>query len=105
MAESKPPVSKKIGPRRVRTEAVAGQRDEPVTPRDKKTLPSNDDRLKADKPPLYEVVVLLSDFFAAGLAGAGVEAAGVLEADVALELDVDFDAFFEPDASARESVR
>jgi hypothetical protein len=53
MAESKPPVSKKIGPRRVRTEAVPGQREEPVTPKDTKTPPANDDRLKADKPPHY----------------------------------------------------
>jgi hypothetical protein len=51
------------------------------------------------------VAVLLSDFLVADLAGAGVEAAGALEADVGLELDVDFDAFFEPAASARESVR
>jgi hypothetical protein len=53
MAESKPPVSKKIGPRRVRTEAVAGQLPEPVTQKDTKTPPANDDRLKADKPPHY----------------------------------------------------
>ncbi|MCF8549736.1 MAG: hypothetical protein K9G09_02405 [Pontimonas sp.] len=53
MAESKPPVSKKIGPRRVRTDAVPGQREEPVTPEDKKAPPANDDRLRADKPPHY----------------------------------------------------
>jgi len=53
MAESKPPVSRKIGPRRVRTDAVPGQREEPVTPKDSKKPPANDDRLKADKPPHY----------------------------------------------------
>jgi hypothetical protein len=54
MPESKPPVSKKIGRRRVRTEAVPGQREEPVNPKDtKKTPPANDDRLMADKPPHY----------------------------------------------------
>jgi hypothetical protein len=53
MTESKPPVSKKIGPRRVRTEAVAGQLHEPAPPKGSKTPPANDDRLKADKPPHY----------------------------------------------------
>jgi hypothetical protein len=53
MTESKPPVSKKIGRRRVRTEAVPGQLAEPVNPKDTKTPPANDDRLRADKPPHY----------------------------------------------------
>ena len=53
MPESKPPLSKKIGPRRIRTEPVPGQLEEPKAPKDAKTPPANDDRLKADKPPHY----------------------------------------------------
>ncbi len=50
MAEDKPP-TRKIGTRRVRTEPVAGQSAEP--PPDWEENASNDERLKAEKPPHY----------------------------------------------------
>lgn len=49
----KSPTVKKVGPRRVRTEPIEGQSEEPdldVTSQDSR---ANDDRLKADKPPHY----------------------------------------------------
>jgi hypothetical protein len=60
MTPSKKPITKKIGARRVRTEPVPGQTEEP-TPvseepvSDKPGSPKgpNDERLKADKPPHY----------------------------------------------------
>jgi hypothetical protein len=54
MSTDKPPVTKKIGARRVRTEPVGGQRDEP-TDKGEPGRPdsANDSRLKADKPPHY----------------------------------------------------
>lgn len=53
MPENKAPVSKKIGPRRIRTEPVPGQLEEPKALKDTQTPKANDDRLKADKPPHY----------------------------------------------------
>jgi len=46
------PQTRKIGSRRVRTEPVAGQGEEPAG--DAEDTPGeNDERLKADKPPHY----------------------------------------------------
>lgn len=56
MSKNKPPVTKKIGARRVRTEPVEGQRDEPADDSQaavRSTPSDNDSRLKADKPPHY----------------------------------------------------
>lgn len=56
MSKDKPPVTKKIGARRVRTEPVEGQGDEPTDTSEPGTHPiesANDSRLKADKPPHY----------------------------------------------------
>lgn len=58
MTKDKTPVTKKIGPRRVRTEPVPGQQDEPLdeagaSPGDDTPEAENDARLKADKPPHY----------------------------------------------------
>lgn len=51
MAE-KGPETKKIGSRRVRTQPVAGQGEEPSG--DTEDTPGeNDERLRADKPPHY----------------------------------------------------
>ena len=46
------PETRKIGSRRVRTEPVAGQGEEP-SGETEDTSGANDERLKADKPPHY----------------------------------------------------
>jgi hypothetical protein len=48
-------------------------------------------------------VVFFSVFFAAGLAGAGVEVDGVLDDELAAGSELE--DFFDPEASALESVR
>ena len=53
MSSSPKPVTKKIGPRRVKTEPVTGQVSEPKPERIERTQDSNKDRLKAEKPPHY----------------------------------------------------
>lgn len=58
MSKDKPPITRKIGARRVRTEPVEGQTDEPTEGPDTMPVPhvatsDNDSRLKADKPPHY----------------------------------------------------
>ena len=53
MSSSPKPVTKKIGPRRVKTEPVKGQVSEPKPERTDRTQDSNKDRLKAEKPPHY----------------------------------------------------
>ncbi|HEV8012712.1 MAG TPA: hypothetical protein VGP34_01390 [Pontimonas sp.] len=47
------PVAKRVGPRRVRTEPLEGQQEEPDSPGVTPDSTDNDDRLKADKPPHY----------------------------------------------------
>lgn len=49
----KSPEVKKLGPRRVRTEPLEGQQEEPDSPGVNPDSTDNDDRLKADKPPHY----------------------------------------------------
>jgi len=58
MMSEKRPKSKKIGPRRVRTTPVEGQGAEPSPDRSVEDEPetansSNEDRLRAEKPPHY----------------------------------------------------
>ncbi len=50
---AKPPGARKLGPRRVRTEPLEGQQEEPDPEGGSPDSPGNDDRLKADKPPHY----------------------------------------------------
>jgi len=47
------PVAKRVGPRRVRTEPLEGQQEEPDSEGGSQDSSGNDDRLKADKPPHY----------------------------------------------------
>lgn len=50
---AKSPEVKKLGPRRVRTEPLEGQQEEPDSEGGSQDSSGNDDRLKADKPPHY----------------------------------------------------
>gem|GEM_PF-1286765 len=53
VAQSEKPVTKRVGPRRVRTEPVQGQLEEPDAPVESKDNDVNRDRLTKDKPPHY----------------------------------------------------
>ena len=50
---AKSPEVNKVGPRRVRTEPLEGQEEEPDSPGVNPDSTDNDERLKADKPPHY----------------------------------------------------
>lgn len=53
MPTSPKPVTKKTGPRRVTTEPVQGQLEEPGPEPREESPDANRDRLSADKPPHY----------------------------------------------------
>jgi len=50
---AKSPEVKKLGARRVRTEPLEGQQEEPDSPGVNADSTDNDDRLKGEKPPHY----------------------------------------------------
>jgi hypothetical protein len=56
MPQDEKPVTKRVGPRRVRTEPAPGQTEEPVgeEPREENSeKETSTERLKRDKPPHY----------------------------------------------------